>query len=190
MNLMYKFGNKLDINFIIISPDPNISRLKGTVRSIKNNYRENTNIICLVEKKTKKTNIDEMSEICPTFRGGDTITSLMNKGMKKSKEGWCMFIIEGALIPKKIEYKYSSWIESEQDVLFPVLMLHNRDGIPKKIFGNFSNCTLNGILIHKKLFLEVGNFSENPIRISKEFWSYDAFEKGANFKGILGIKIC
>lgn len=187
---MYNFGKKLDINFIILSPDPNIGRLKGTVRSIKNNYRENANIICLVEKKIKKDNLEEMNQVCKTYRGGETITSLMSKGIRKSKDGWCMFIIEGAWLPKKIEYKYSAWIESENDVLFPVIAVQDRAGNPKKILGTFSNCTLNGILINKKLFLNAGDFSDNPIKISKEFWSYDAFEKGANFKGILGIKIC
>jgi hypothetical protein len=186
---MYNFAKNLDINFVIVSPDPNIGRLIGTVRSIKNNYKEDASIICLVEKKIKKQNIDEMKSICPTFKGEQTITSLMNKGMQKSKDGWVMFIIEGAFLPKKIEYRYSAWIENEKDILFPIVVNYDRDGNPKKIFNTFSECTLNGIMINKKFFLDVGNFSENPLKISKEFWSYEAVSKGAKFKALLGVKI-
>jgi hypothetical protein len=49
---------------------------------------------------------------------------------------------------------------------------------------------LNGICINKIFFKEIGKLSENPLEISRKFWALEAKEKNANFKTILGIKIC
>lgn len=180
----------IKINFIILSPDPNIGRLKGTVRSIKNNYDIDAKIICSVEKGIKKTEIEEYKSICPTFKSGQTITSLINNGIKNAHDGWNLFVMEGAWIPRNIKDRYSKWIKDEKDILFPIVINYDREGNPIKIFNTFSDCTLNGILVYKKFFIEVGKLSENPLKISREFWSFDALEKGAKFKAILGIKIC
>lgn len=179
-----------NINFIILSPDPNIGRLKGTVRSIKNNYKQDANIICSVAKTVKKSEIEEMKEVCPTFKGGDTITSLINNGMKNSSDGWAFLIFEGAWLPKNIKSRYFKWIKSEKDILFPIVVSYGRDGKIIKVLANFPECTLNGILLKKEFFKEIGKLSENPLQISKEFWAIDALEKGAEFKAILGVKIC
>jgi hypothetical protein len=64
------------------------------------------------------------------------------------------------------------------------------NGQPIKINDTFYNCTLNGLCINKNFFKEVGKLSENPLEISRKFWALDAKEKGAEFKCILGIKIC
>jgi hypothetical protein len=178
------------INFIILSPEPNIGRLKGTIRSIKNNYGEQSKMICSIEKSIKKPELEEYKSLCPAFRAGQTITSLINNGIKHAYDGWNMLVIEGAWMPKNIEYRYKKWIENEKDILFPIVVNYDREGNPTKIFSTFADCTINGILINKKFFLSIGNLSENPLRISREFWSYSAIEKGAKFKGILGIKIC
>jgi hypothetical protein len=180
----------VDINFVIISPEPNIGRLKGTVRSIFNNYRSDAKIICSVNKTIKKPQIDEMCDVCPTFRGGQTITSLINNGMKRAHKGWNMIVVEGAWVPKNIQNKYLRWMSDSKDVLFPIVMNLDRQGIPMRILSTFSECTLNGVLLDKDFFLEVGNLSENPLKISREFWAMEAADKGARFKAILGIKIC
>jgi hypothetical protein len=99
-------------------------------------------------------------------------------------------MMEGSWLPKNVKLRYLTWIKSEKDILFPIIINYNKEGKPIKILSNFSDCTLNGILIRKEFFLEIGKLSENPLQISREFWSIDAFEKGANFKAILGIKIC
>lgn len=182
-------GEKPKITFVILSPEPNIGRLKGTIRSIKNNYREDAEMVCVVGRAVNKEIVAEMKLECPVFKGGDTITSLMNTGLKNSN-GWCLFVIEGAIIPKSIESRYFKWINNEKDVLFPIVVTYNIQGEPIKILSTFADCTLNGMLIHKKLFDEVGKFTDNPIKVSKEFWALDATCKGAFFKAILGVKIC
>ena len=100
-----------------------------------------------------------------------------------------MFIVEGAWFPKGVSTNYFRWIKSEKDVLFPIVVNYNRQGEPIKILATFPECTLNGMLIHKSLFVEAGKFSDNPIKTSKEFWGLEASEKGAVFKAILGVKI-
>jgi len=180
----------MNINFIILSPEHNVGRLKGTINSIKNNYNENSKIICSVEKNIKKKELEEYKEICPTFKSGSTITSLINNGIKNAYDGWNLFIMEGARLPINIGKRYQKWIKSEKDILFPIIINYDREGIPTKIFSTFEECTLNGILVNKKFFLEVGKLSENPLKISREFWCMDAVERGATFKAILGIKIC
>jgi hypothetical protein len=187
---MFSGNTELDMGFIILSPEPNIGRLKGTVRSIKNNYSQDARMVCVVEKGTKKPEIDEMKEVCPTFRGGQTVTSLINTGFKNAGTGWNMLIMEGAWLPAGVKFRYSRWIKSEKDILFPIVVNYDRDGHPTKVFGTFSECTINGILADRDFFLGVGKLTENPLKISREFWAMDAVNKGALFKGILGIKIC
>lgn len=181
---------EIDINFVILSPEPNIGRLKGTVRSIKNNYKIDANIVCSVAKETKKPQIEEMNTVCNTFKGGDTMTSLINAGIKNSKPGWTMLMMEGVHLPRNIQYRYSIWIEGTKDILFPIIMSYDKEGVPTKVYNTFAECTLNGILVDRDFFLKVGKLSENPLKISREFWAMEAAEKEATFKAILGIKIC
>lgn len=177
------------LGFVILSPEPNIARLKDTVRSVRNNFGD-APVLCSVEKGIKKAQFDEMKEVCPTVRGGNTVTSLINKGMEGLKgEGWRLFVMEGARVPKSIVSRYSRWIRSPQDVLFPIVVNHDREGRPMKILSSFEDCTLNGMLIHHSLFREVGPFSDNPIGVSKSFWAVDAHARGASFKAILGVNV-
>lgn len=177
------------LSFVILSAEPNIARLRDTVRSIKNNF-PSVPTVCAVEKGIKKPQMDEMKEVCPTIKGGDTVTSLINKGMEAVRgEGWRLFVMEGARVPSSIVSRYSRWIKGHRDVLFPIVVNHDREGRPMKILSSFEECTLNGMLIHSRLFGEVGPFSENPIGVSKSFWAFDAHARGAVFKAVLGVTV-
>lgn len=177
------------IKFVILSPDPNIARLKDTVRSIRNCFGD-ADVFCSVLKSIKKEQLDEMKGVCNAFRGGETIMSLINSGFKKGgKGGWFVFIMEGARIPRGMELRYCRWIEDDRDVLFPIVMHRDLDGNPTVLRAKFEDSTLNGMMIHSSLFEEVGAFSDNPIGVSKKFWGLDAEDKGARFKAILGVKI-
>lgn len=177
------------LKFVIVSPEPNIGRLGDTVRSIRNNFGD-VQIVCSVAKSVKKEQLEEMREVCNSFRGGETVMSLINSGFKKgSKGGWHIFVMEGARVPRSLESRYRRWIKDERDVLFPIVMNHDLEGYPTVILAKFEDSTLNGMMIHSSLFEEVGDFSDNPIGVSKRFWGLDAEEKGARFKGVLGVKI-
>lgn len=180
----------MEINFVIISPEPNIGRLKGTVRSIRNNYGEDAKVVCCVEKGISKDSLKEMKEVCDTHRGGSTVTSLMNKGMEKTPNGWSLILTEGSWVPKNLKRIYESWAKSDKDVLYGVGMSHGRDGSPAELTTSFLDCSLNGIMMKREFFLEVGKFSDNPMGVSRCFWALAAIERGAVFKGVLGARIC
>jgi hypothetical protein len=187
---MTRFTKKeLSFGFVILSPEHNIGRVKGTVRSIKNRYNENVPISCVVDGDTKASELKELKEVCPTTRGKKTITSLLNAGIKRGHKEWNILVIEGAMVRPKLDQKYFYWVENEKDILFPIVVDYNRDGLPVKIYSDFHEASLNGICIHQKTFKEVGDFTENPLQISKEYWSYEASSQGCRFKAILGTKM-
>jgi hypothetical protein len=177
------------IRFVIVSPEPNIARLKDTVRSVRNNFGE-VEVVCSVAKSVKKAQLDEMKGVCDSFRGGETVMSLINAGLKRGQESrWNVLVMEGARVPRGLEYRYRRWIEDENDVIFPIVMQHDLEGRPTVVLSRFEDSTLNGAMIHSSMFKRVGPFSDNPIGISKRFWGLDAEEKGARFKAVLGVKI-
>jgi hypothetical protein len=178
-----------NLGFLILSTDHNIGGLKNTIRSIKNNC-DNFSITCCVDKSIKSEQLKEMKQFCDVHKGGNTITSLINKGFEKTKEDWNVVLMEGSRICKNLHYKYFRWITNEKNIIFPLIVEYNMNGQPSKINDTFYNCTLNGLCINKNFFKEVGKLSENPLEISRKFWALDAKEKGAEFKCILGIKIC
>lgn len=176
--------------FVVVSPDSNVAMLRDSVRSLRSVFGDDAEVVCCVSKNLKKDQFDEMNSVCPTFRGGETITSLINEGFKRvKKEGWRLFIMEGARVQRSLGSRYARWIKNDRDVLFPIVINQDREGRPIKILANFEDSTLNGMLIHSKLFDEVGSFSDNPIPVSKSFWAMGALERGGVFKAILGVKI-
>jgi hypothetical protein len=187
---MIQFKVELSFGFIILSPEHNIGKIKGTIRSIRNRYGFDAPIICVVGDDTKNSELDEIKEVCKVFKGKGTITSLLNTGLCKGHKEWNIFVMEGTTVRPGLDQKFGRWIEDEKDVLFPIDVDYNRDGIPVKIYNTFPECTLNGLCIHQKLFKKTGNFSENPLVVSKEFWAFEASDHGVRFKAILGAKIC
>lgn len=180
---------KINFNYIILSLDHNIGGLKNTIRSIKAYGNEST-YMCVVNKEISKEQFDEIKEMCEVHKAGNTVISLINKGLEKTKIDWNVFVVEGSRTCKNLEKKYSFWMQSEKDVIFPLIVDYDREGYPTKIYNEFYNCTLNGLCINKKFFKQVGKLAEMPIDISRQFWSIDATVLGANFKTILGIKVC
>lgn len=179
----------INFGFIILCPDHNIGGLKNTLRSIRNNY-EDSECLCVVSKEIKADQFKEIKDICEVHKAGKTVTSLINKGFEKTKSDWNVILVEGSRVTKNLNKKYSMWINDYKDILFPLIVDYDFNGYPIKIHDTFYNCTLNGMCIHKDFFKEVGKLSENPLEISRKFWALEAKEKKANFKTILGIKIC
>jgi hypothetical protein len=179
----------VNFGFIILSPEHNIGGLKNTMRSIEGNYKK-TECVCVVPKEIKKEQIKEIKELCDVYKGGLTLTSLINKGFEKTKCDWNILILEGSRVPKNFYKKYEIFIQKQEDILYPLIVEHDIYGYVKHIYDKFYDCTINGICINKNFFNKVGKLSENPLEISRKFWALEAKEKMANFKTILGIKIC
>ena len=181
----------LNFGFVILSPEPNFGHFKTTARSIATHYPGITGV-CVTAGNATAAQVKEMKTLCPTFKGKDTITSLINTGIKKGKSQWKMIIMEGSYVRRGLIYKYSRFIEDENDVLYPIVTDYGKDGYPVRIYKNFDEATLDGMFIHQKTFKEVGDLSDNPLDVSKLMWAMEANrkEKNVKFKGILGAKIC
>jgi len=181
----------LDFGFVILSPEHNTARVASTMRSIQN-YHRNKNVVCAVGEDTTATEMKELKKICPNvWRGKDTITSLINVGMKRGFKGWNMLVMEGVWARKPVAIKYSIFIENEKNILYPVIVDRNREGKPTKIYRDFDECSLNGIFIHQETFKEVGEFPDyGEIKKSKFLWHVAAKDCGCKFKGIFGAGMC
>ena len=175
-------------NFIIIATEGNIGLIKSTIRSIKINYKD-FSYICVVPKSIHDDSFEEIKAICPCYKGKDTVTSLLNAGLTKGGKEWNMFVMEGAWVKNGLDRKYSLYLESDNDIFFPIVANFDK-GKNVKVFSTFDECTLNGLTIHQKMFKKNGKFADAPLEISKLMWGIDAIVNGAKFKAILGAKIC
>lgn len=178
----------LNFGFVILSPEINLGRIICTMRSIKNNCGE-IPTICSVVKDAKKKDLEQINEICPSYRAGTHFTSLLNTGMKKGHKEWNLFIVEGTIVSKNIQYKYSRFLEDENDILYAIMPDYDRAGNPTNLNCYFYDCSLNGLMIHQEVFNKVGEFTDNPLEISRTMWAYDAVRKGCRFKGVFGVKL-
>jgi GT2 family glycosyltransferase len=181
---------QIDMGFAIIAPEPNLGNLLCTVRSIKNNYPVSP-YVCAVIKNMHTEEYKKMSEICTMCKGKNTITSLINTALKKSKSEWTLVVMQGVPVHRGLDKKYGLFIENKKDVLFSITMEYDRSGKIVKVRNNFEDATLNGMLIHRDTFKEVGLFPDGDLSIpaAKLFWAAQAVDKGCKFKGILGTRI-
>jgi hypothetical protein len=175
----------MDVGFLILSPDRNVAGLKNTIGSIKLRCY-NRDCVCVVGNDATTKDVKEMKEYCPTFKGHDTITSLINTGMKKIKNDWACIIFGGSRVPNFIERKWQHFCKSDVDVLFPIVEGKN----------NFVDGCFNGVLINVKFFQKVGEFPANVMQkqglndfeFAKLLWASEALAHGVLFKGIVGMR--
>lgn len=176
----------MDIGFIILSPDRNIAGLKNTVGSIRLKSYDRS-YLCIVGEDATAKDIKEMKEYCPTFKGKNTITSLINLGLKKTKNEWACIIFGGSRVPSSIEKKLESSCKLPNEIVYP---------IAENKFNFIEGC-FNGVAINTEFFKKVGDFPNFPMNkhglndfeLAKMFWALDAMEHGAVFKGVLGMRV-
>lgn len=171
----------LDFGFIILCSDMNPVALKNTIRSLKLSHPTCPHI-AIVPSMTKAEVIKEMKEDTTVFKAKDTITSLMNTGLRNAPADWNIFVMAGTWLKFRLAHKLSRFIENDSDVLFPIV-----DKVT-----DFKHGSLNGLCMHKKTFKKVGPFAEQgPIPTVKEEWAIYAVDLcGTKFKAILGAQIC
>lgn len=176
----------MDVGFVILCPDRKIGGLKNTLGSIRC-HSYNREAICMVGNDATDAELKEFKQICVTHAGDDTITSLINTGIKKLKHDWACVVFSGSRVPSYIEWKFSTWIKNDTDVLFPV--------IDRKC--DFTTGSFNGVVVNKKFFEKVGDFPTvtmkkygmNDFEFAKMLWAVDAMASGCTFKAIVGMRI-
>jgi hypothetical protein len=176
----------MDFGIVILCPDRNLGGLKNSVGSIQHYYSEKE-VICVVGQNTTPQDLKEFKLLCPTHKGDTTITSLINLGMKKNKHEWAFLIFAGSRMPPNVQRKFDYFCKNDSDVLFPV--------IDRK--WSFAEGSFNGVLLNTKFFQQVGDFpciaspspDVNDFELAKALWAATAMINGAQFKGIVGLKI-
>jgi hypothetical protein len=176
----------LDIGIIVLCPDRNVGGLKNTTGSIKHHFWDRE-CIAVAGNDVTKEELAQMAQYCPSYKGKNTITSLVNKGMRHLKHEWGFIIFGGSRVQPFMERKFVSFANKQSDILFPIVERR----------CNFVDGSFNGVLINKKFFKVVGKFPEddlikdgmNDFEMAKLLWTVDAMEKGGKFKGIIGMRV-
>lgn len=168
---------ELNWGFIIICTDSNHINLENTINSIKANYKDSS-IVCVQSDEIKdfncKSNDIKFVKTKPNY------AAMINTGMTETNKEWNIIFIAGTYVRKNITRKYSMFIESKSDVIFP-------NDFKK---SNFVDGTINGLCIHKEFFTKVGNFNEvcEKLEHSKAEWGFSAATLGGKFKAICHAK--
>lgn len=171
-----------NLGFVILSPSMNYGGLRTTINTIKANFPEAPYIVSIAENMDKKDQ-EEVKKMAPTVVAKSSVTALINKGIKQSKKDWICIVMSGSFVRYEILKKYRTFIKSDTDIGYPVANLKS---------WRFEESSLNGLFLNRKTFNKVGPFAENEhsLEICRLFWALDAIEKGCQFKGLVGVKIC
>lgn len=168
----------LDFGFVVLCPEPHVLLLKNTLRSLILNYPEYPFITVAAGTVTSEI-MGEMKKLCPkTIKSKNTITSLLNTGLRNALSEWVIFICAGTWVKRKVCKNLSRFITDETDVVYPIV-----EGVYK-----WKDCSLNGICINKKMFKKVGAFpEEGDLDKCKEIWALMATVAcNSKFKAVLG----
>lgn len=177
---------QLDYGCIILCPDADVNALKLTLKSINNHSL--LPCIAVIPKGIKRERIDELKKMCEVVRGKSTYTSLINAGLKKLKQEWGFILLSGSIVKSNVWLKYSKFIKSKTDILYPVSRIDENGSVAFKT--SFMDCSLNGLLINTSMMKEVGEMPEKgDLEESKLYWAYSAIKHGCKLRGILGNRI-
>ena len=160
----------LDMTICIISMDGDFSKIEKTKKTSEFLAKKYPVIGVIPESKTV------MPASLPVYQGGNCVTSMIDKAMNECKSDWAYIVFAGSVMKKQIDKKLSYYVEKKQDVLFPVV---------DRIY-NFITGSMNGILMNKEFYHEVGEFgSGNSLQDTKVLWAEKALNKGVKFKAIV-----
>lgn len=169
------------MGIVILCPDRKEDALKITVSSVKH-HCYNRDVISVVGNDASPHDFKKFKEYCPTYKGRDTLASLINTGFKRLEHEWGLLVFAGGRFTQFVERKFY-FAQDEKDILFPV--------IDRKC--DFLDTPLDGVLINKKTFETIGDWpefkGENDFEHSKLVWAAGAKEYGCKFKAIVGLRV-
>lgn len=167
------FPKSLDVCISVISLDGDISKINDTLNYHKDFFLDfdkqiftNKEISCNFNYKKHFIKSNEKFVV-------------FDKAIKESTKNWCFLVLSGLHLQKSIIRKFSEFVKSEKDILFPV----------KNRLWDFYKNPIECLLINRNFYNEVGFFGkENPEDIIKLLWANDAIKLGGTFKSIVGVK--
>lgn len=160
--------------FILLCPNIDVRHVENTIESIKLYYNTNKILIVLPEG-TESAIVSKVRKLAQMVLAKSDLVSMLNKGLELSLCGEWNFVLHrmGRLNPN-IEKQFSYFMESEKDIIYPI----------SRRKWDFTEFDLNGFLINKKTYEDVGPFPDGTVEESRTFWAIKAIEKGCLFKGI------
>lgn len=166
------------LGVIILNSESDASSLRITLRTLKDNFPE-ASVRCVVGKKNH--DIEELKKHCQVSVGGDTITSLIDTGMKDNTKKWSFVVTSGTFLRHYSLRKYECFCKSEKDIMFPI--------VDRK--WKFSEATLNGLLLPTKVYSDVGPLgdSNSDIGLVKLLWGIIAKAHGYRLIGLVGARL-
>jgi hypothetical protein len=171
---MFYAHQKLETTLAIISINAYFYEIQKTVNSSDFLTNECEKLAIIPFETTLESPVS-----CPVYNGGYCITTMVDQAIKRSKTEWVLLVFSGANLQKNLDVKYSRYIETYKDILFPVA---NR-------IWTFPEGSMNGIYINKKFHEEVGDFGRgDDLEITKLSWASRAIDRGGKFKAIVGVK--
>ena len=166
------------LGVIVLNPESDPSSLRITVKTVRDNFPTAT-IQCAVGKK--HYDLAELQRHCQVTVGGDTITSLIDAGLKANKKKWSFILSSGTFLRHYSLRKYECFCKNEKDILFPV--------VDRK--WTFDEATINGLLMPTQVHKDVGPLGDgnHDIHLVKLLWWLDAHAKGYKFKALVGARL-
>lgn len=144
-------------------------------------YYPKSEAVIVVPANCSKDDADALAKLKKTYKGGKTIPSMINCGMKHAPCGeWNLIVFSKGWMRNRVDIKYSYFIETEKDILFPVTSHKTYNFVEENI------CLL---MLHKDAFKTIGEFPDmENLETSKLIWANKAIEKKYKFKGVVGGK--
>jgi hypothetical protein len=173
---MFYQTKDLDLCVVIVSLNASAAEIRKTYLSMDLLNKKHPCIV--VYPEDKQLDMEELNITgLPCFKGGNCITSMYDIGIENSLSEWAYLVFSGTILRKNIDLKLSKYVETEKDVLFPVV---------DKIW-TFPEGSMNGVLINKEFHKHVGEFgSGNTLKVTKLMWAANAAYLGGKFKAIVG----
>lgn len=170
---MVDFPKPLDVCISVICLDGNPSKINDTLNYHKYFFSDFDKQVFINKE------INSNFEYKKYFVKSNEKFVFFDKAIKESTKSWCFLILSGLYLQKSIIRKFSEFVRSEKDILFPV----------KNKIWDFCRNPIECLLINKNFYNEVGFFGkENPEDIIKLLWANDAIKLGGTFKSIVGVK--
>lgn len=170
-----------DISFVVLLTEFRFTGLRATTSTVKTNFN-NPDCICVIPKGSDAQDVKTAKTICNIVEGGNTISSMINTGIRESKRPWTLFVMSGTIIKYNPVLKYQRFVKSHKDIMYRVV---------DKNHWKWEDASIHGLLIHKDAIKEVGAFPEEgeSLQRCKSIWGMKAIEKGCTFKGLVGVKL-
>lgn len=170
-----------DLCFVVLCPELKFGGIRTTVSTVRDAFPA-APCLCVVPKDADPEDAKTAGGIAPVVRGGQTVSSMINKGLGESRSRWNMVVVAGNAVRYGPVLKYARFVTAETDVLYQVR---------GQTEWRWDEASIHGLLISRAAFEDVGAFPEDEESIQgcKLLWAGKALERGYSLKGLVGTRL-